>query len=86
MKQFIFDILKMYIEFLLYNYQEVKGGWFILAIVFMIIMIGFGIHSENENTSNFAAVCVCILFLLIIFAEFFSSQEAFQYVLTMLKT
>ncbi len=86
MKQFIFDILKMYIEFLLYNYKEVKGGWFIMAIIFMVIMIGFGIHSENKNTSNFAAVCVCILFLLIIFAEFFPSQEAFQYVLTMLKT
>lgn len=90
MKNFIFDVLKMYIEFLLYNYQEVKWGWIILCVIFAMIMTGFLIYSieiENEETMNFSGYSVFVLLAIIaIFGILYPSQETLQYVLTSLIT
>ena len=92
MKQFIFDVLKMYIEFLLYNYEVVDSVWQIIASLFGLICFGFYIYNrvieENEESSQnnrlFALSAFFIVYIL--YKLILPSQETLQHVLTMLKT
>jgi len=92
MKQFIFDVLKMYIEFLLYNYEIVDSVWQIIASLFGLICCGFYMYNrviaENEESSQnnrlFALSAFFIVYIL--YKLILPSQETLHHILTMLKT
>lgn len=92
MKNFIFDVLKMYIEFLLYNYEVVDSIWQIIASLFGLICCGFYMYNrvvaENEESSqNNRLIALSAFFIVyILYKLIFPSQETLQSVLTMLKT
>lgn len=80
MEQFIFDILKMYIEFILYNWDSMRTIYIILLIVFssLSIYIYNKLDDSDKLNDSDGKFILIILFIFIILLFLFPSPETLQ--------
>ena len=80
MEQFIFDVLKMYIEFILYNYDLVYITYHILIVLFWasICVTACNLKINASNDIRFIAWIFVVVLILIFSAYLLPSPETLQ--------